>query len=760
MVMKPLKYALIGIAGLAAILAVGMAVVAANFDANRFKAELAGFVKERTQRTLVIDGAIKLAFFPRIGVELGKLSLSEPKGSAEFAAVNSARVSVELLPLLSKQIVVDRIAIDGLRANLTRHKDGGSNFDDLLGAPAAAQTQDPGAPGLRLEVAGIDISNTDLQWKNEANGRQFAIKGLSFKTGKLSNAVPSKFELALHLASRQPALDVQISANGSMSLDPQAGHYRLAGLAASATGTAAGIVLDKLDVQGGMDFRPEATGIDALLVNFSGKLGSEGMEATLGIPKAQIAGQTVRAEKVTLVLRLTRTKGNINATLSVPAMEGAGNAFKAADFALALEGKQGEISFKGSLASPVSGNVEGGRYQLSRLAGNVNLTGPNLPKGAVALRLGGDAALDLARKTAQLNLAAKFDQSNINAKLGLTQFSPPALALDLDIDRLDLDQYLPPQTEQQARSSSEKPIDLSALKAANASGTIKIGALQVSRIKAADINAKFRLANGKLDISPHSARLYQGSTAGALTLDANGNRFALKEDLSAVSIGPLLRDLADKDVLEGRGNLALDLSSSGNSTSALKKALNGTAGVNLKDGAIKGINLAETFRKTKSALGAKSATEQGASKQEKTDFSELSASFVIRNGIAHNDDLTLKSPFLRLSGKGDINIGADSIDYLARATVVSTAGGQGGKELAELKGLTVPVHLSGPYDALKYRVDFGAMAGEAAKEKARDAVTKAIGNKFGAGAGAVKPDSQNADVKDQARKALKGLFGR
>jgi AsmA protein len=757
--MKPLKYALVGAAGLAAILAVGMAVVVANFDANRFKAELAGFVKERTGRTLAIDGAIRLTFFPRIGVELNKLNLSEPKGSAEFAAVNSAKVSVELLPLLSRQIVVDRIAVDGLRAKLTRRKDGGSNFDDLLGAPAvAAQKQDSGAPGLRLEVAGIDISNTDLEWKNEVNGQRFALNGLSFKTGKLSNAVPSKFELALRLASKQPALDVQISASGSMSLDPQSGHYRLADLAASATGSAAGIVLDKLDVQGGMDFQPELTGIDALLVKFSGKLGSEALEANLGIPKAQIARKTVRAEKIALVVKLSRANGNINATLNVPAVEGAGNTFKAAEFALALEGRQGEIGYKGSLASPISGDIEGGRYQLTRLAGNIDLTGQSLPKGAAALKIGGDAAFDLTRKIAQMNLAAKFDQSSINAKLGLTQFSPPVLTLDLGVDKLDLDQYLPPQ--QQARSSSEKPIDLSSLKAANASGTIKIGALQVARIKAGDINAKFRLVNGKLDVSPHSAKLYQGSTAGALMLDANGNRYALQENLSAVSIGPLLRDLADKDALEGRGNLTLDLSSSGNSTSALKKALNGTARVNLKDGAIKGINLAETFRKTKSALGAKGTTEQGASKQEKTDFSELSASFAIRNGIARNDDLMLKSPFLRLSGKGDINIGADSIDYLARATVVSTAGGQGGKDLAELRGLTVPVHLSGPYDALKYRVDFGAMAGEAAKEKARDAVTKAIGNKFGAGTGAANPDNQNADVKDQARKALKGLFGR
>jgi AsmA protein len=401
---------------------------------------------------------------------------------------------------------------------------------------------------------------------------------------------------------------------------------------------------------------------------------------------------------------------------------------------------------------------------LSKLAGNINLAGPNLPKGAVAVSLAGNADIDLAKNKAQLNLAAKFDESNIDAKLGLTQFSPPALAFDLDVDRLNLDQYLAPknaqqaQNGQQAQSAPEAPIDLSALNVVNASGTIKIGTLQVSKIKAADIKAHVRLVNGRLELSPHSAKLYQGSMTGTLTADANGNRFALKETLSAVSIGPLLRDLADKDVLEGRGDLALDLGAAGMSTGALKKALNGSARIKLKNGAVKGINLAETLRKAKSALGAKGAAEQSASTQQQTDFSELSASFVIKNGIAHNDDLSLKSPFLRLSGSGDINIGADSIDYLAKAAVVASATGQGGKDLAQLKGLTVPVRLFGPYAALKYRVDFGAMVGEVAKNKAKDAVTKAIGEKLGIGV--AKPDGQKADVKDQARKALKGLFGR
>jgi AsmA protein len=756
---KPLKILLLCLAGLTVLALIALAVISVNFDPNKFKADITRVVKDKTQRTLSIDGVIKLSYFPKIGVELGKLGLSERNGSQTFASVDSAHVSVDLLPLLSGQIVVDRIIIDGLKANLTRSKDGRNNFDDLLGGPGAkVDRHETAAPAPKLDIAGIEISNASLDWRDDAKKQHFAVKGLQFKTGRLTNATLSKFELAMNLTGDQPKLDLHIRSSGSLAIDPGASHYQLASLAASVTGNAASVVLEKLEVQGAVDLKPDAVAIDALVVKFSGKQSAEGVYASLDIPKMRLAKDTVHAEKISLVVRLTQANGNLNATLTIPGMEGSGHTFKAGDLKLELDGKQGTNTVKGNLASPISGNVEAQRYELGKLAASIVLSGPDLPKGALTMSLGGNAALDIARKTAQVNLAAKIEDSNINAKINLTQFSPPSLAFDLNIDQFNLDKHFPPKTEQQAKREPEKPIDLSALKTLNANGAIKIGSLQVSRIKASNISAQVRLADGRLEMSPHSAQLYQGSVAGALTADANGNRFTLKENLNGVTIGPLLKDLADKDVLEGRGNLSVDVSTAGNSVGALKKALNGAARIELKDGAVKGINLAETLRKAKSALGAKGATEQGASKQDQTDFSELSASFAIRNGIAHNEDLSLKSPFIRLSGNGDINIGSDSIDYLAKAAVVASAGGQGGKELADLKGLTVPVRLSGPYDALKYRIDFGAMVGEVAKEKAKEAVTKAISDKLGIGG--AKPDGQKADPKDQAREALKGLFKR
>jgi AsmA protein len=252
-------------------------------------------------------------------------------------------------------------------------------------------------------------------------------------------------------------------------------------------------------------------------------------------------------------------------------------------------------------------------------------------------------------------------------------------------------------------------------------------------------------AGGKAEIGPHSASLYEGSLAGALTLDGNTNRVALKETLTNIAVGPLLRDFAEQDRLEGRGNVSLDVATGGKTVNAMKSALAGSAKVHLRDGAIKGINVGELLRKARSALGG--SGEGQADAKEKTDFSELSASFAIKNGVAHNEDLELKAPLFRIGGAGDIDIGKSTINYVAKASVVATTQGQGGKELEQLAGLTVPVRLSGPLDGMKYQVDYRAAAGDLAKSRVGGKVKEGI-------------DKRKDQIEDKVRDRLKGLLGR
>src|SRR5260370_15804632 len=186
-------------------------------------------------------------------------------------------------------------------------------------------------------------------------------------------------------------------------------------------------------------------------------------------------------------------------------------------------------------------------------------------------------------------------------------------------------------------------------------------------------NLATRAAGGGVELGPLSASLYQGKLSGVESVNANTNRFSMKAQLGGVAIGPLLRDALNNNLLEGRGDIALDVQTGGASVSAMKKALSGTARLALRDSGLKGVNLGELLRKAKSLRGSNPPAEQGAAPAERTDFTELGASFVIRNGVAHNDDLSAKSPLLRLAGSGDIDIGAHSIDYLINASVVASS---------------------------------------------------------------------------------------
>jgi AsmA protein len=119
---KYLKYSLFGVGGFVLLLAVIIAIIATTFNPNDYKAQIVQFVLEKKQRTLKIEGDIKLAFWPKLGADLGKVSLSEFKNEKEFAAINGAKVFLSILPLLKKELVIDTIRIDGVRANIVRYK--------------------------------------------------------------------------------------------------------------------------------------------------------------------------------------------------------------------------------------------------------------------------------------------------------------------------------------------------------------------------------------------------------------------------------------------------------------------------------------------------------------------------------------------------------------------------------------------------------------------------------------------------------------
>jgi AsmA protein len=78
--------------------------------------------------------------------------------------------------------------------------------------------------------------------------------------------------------------------------------------------------------------------------------------------------------------------------------------------------------------------------------------------------------------------------------------------------------------------------------------------------------------------------------------------------------------------------------------------------------------------------------------------------------VAHSDDLDVKSPLLRIGGAGRFDIGRGTIDYTARATVVAVPPGLDTGDLAALRGVTVPVRLTGPFEAIDWKIEWSSVA--------------------------------------------------
>ncbi|MCB1893422.1 MAG: AsmA family protein [Rhodocyclaceae bacterium] len=733
--MRAVKITAFVLGGLVALLAAVAAFILATFDANKWKGEIAQLVKEKKERSLKIEGDLSLSLFPAIGVRLGKATLSEHKSEQVFAAVDNARISLQLLPLLSKQVVVDTVALDGVKARVVRFKDGRLNIDDLL-------AKDDKEPPARFDIAGVKFVNGELAWRDEKAGQDLILSSLNLETGRLANAASDKFDLSATLVSTKPHLALALKAAGEYRYDLDRKSYGGAKLDVRLTGDLA--EMKSLDMKG-TAAALQLTGaneivLDQLQLTAEGKAAGDAFEARLDAPTLALTAEKASGATVNASVKLAGAQRAVDAKIALSGVEGKSQSLQVGELTLDLDARQGETTVKGRLASTLSANLEKQTVELPVFNGELNVANPQMPMKSVRLPLSGGMRADIDGQTAALHANTQLDESKIAAKLNLTRFSPLALGFDLDIDQLNVDKYLPPKSAETGEKKAETPLDFSALKGLNASGVVKIGQLQVSNVKAANVRLEIKAADGKLDVAPHSASLYDGSLTGALSVNANNNRIALKQSLANVSINPLMKDALDKDVLEGRGNVALDVTSGGTTVAAMKKGLNGTASVNLKDGAIKGINLAKTFRESKALFSGRKDAVQEAKQTEKTDFSELSASFRIAGGVARNDDLSMKSPFIRLGGAGDIDIGEDRVEYLAKASVVNTSGGQGGRELDHLKGLTVPVRVSGPFDKLAYNIEFGGLVAEAAKAKVEAKVKET--------------------VQEKSKGVLKGLFKR
>ncbi|HET9013708.1 MAG TPA: AsmA-like C-terminal region-containing protein, partial [Gemmatimonadaceae bacterium] len=179
----------------------------------------------------------------------------------------------------------------------------------------------------------------------------------------------------------------------------------------------------------------------------------------------------------------------------------------------------------------------------------------------------------------------------------------------------------------------------------------------------------------------------------------------------------LLGNVGGRAAMEGSANGTFDLAAAGATVHQMKRGLGGSVALDVRNGALVGIDLADLIGTASGFLQSRGRQTGALDENKRTPFSQLSASVRIKDGVATNDDLRAKSPQLDIAGSGRMDVVSTELDYALRAQVLPDPANERGA-LRSLVGLTVPVKITGPIEKPSYTVDWAPIAAEVLLKRA------------------------------------------
>lgn len=701
-----LKLAIWGVIILVTLLLVAIVIIVLTFDPNKYKAEIAAAVHNSTGRDLTIQGDLKLSLFPWLGVETGAMNLSNAPGfgSEPFARISGAAIKVQLLSLLKRDVEVDTVTLDGLYLQLMRNAEGKNNWDDFTAqAPKDAETtdrSDTAAPALlAFAIGGVRVQDATVVWDDQQAQRHYELNNFNLHTGPIVPHAPITLALNTELKSATPDLAAQLSVDTEAAFDLATQQLQLKALRLSTSARGKGLpVADiKLDLDA-----------DALL-----KLDEEQYQFNNLQLQTTLQGDALPGKKI---------DANLNGAAVIDLQQQTINLTRLNLAAWNLK-LTGDIAGQDILTTPrFRGHFAIAEFNARELIGRIASTPLNTadPKALGSV----NASLDVKASATDAeisNLLIKLDQTQINGKASIKGFDQPAYRLQLSIDDLDADRYLPPPSPAGAKpvtpaaavSAGAGEVPLEALRNLNAEGELKIAKLKIAKLKVSDIKFDLNAKQGLIRAYPLAARLYKGEYSGDLQLDARGKAIKLSsnESLQGVAIGPLTQDLLEKDVIAGTGNVTIKLTGTGLDPEQLKRTLNGSFGFALDNGRINGVNLIEMIQKD--YLKYIQGLSVDPNQLNQTVFSRFSATAAVTNGMIETKDLLLNSAQLNVKGRGTANLANEQLALRLDAT----SAGQLAKQLGQFKDTVIPIRIEGTFTAPKFATDLDEMFKQKAKAR-------------------------------------------
>lgn len=796
--MKALFRALLAIVGVLALVVVaGVIYVTTFLDPNDLKPRLVKAVKDQAGLELALNGPLDWSFYPRLGVSVEDAEAWLPeqeRDQSPFASFTRAEVGVSFTPLLSGEVEVEGVFLDGLKLALERDAQGRGNWESLLehaataaDSGAADEALPPaksagvaladdttpsvqngaGSMAVNLDIASVQVTNGQIAYQDAASGLDMTLNDVALTSSNVSPDKAFPVELSFVADGREPELQSTVSLDGKVALDLQGGRHVLTGVSLDTT--------TRMPSLGDKD-QSVALDIDTLTLDTDKQLYlADGAELDATLHQAALGDKALP----------------LKATFGAEADLAAGTA----NLENLLLTSGSDLRLSGALkAKDITGDAlsYSGQFKLAPLSPKawmtrVGMEAPQTAKSSALTSLAFSSPFKGDMSQVQLtNLVMALDDTTINGRLG-SSFDASQITFDLDVDALNLDDYLAPAGADEKTASlgealtagviapvyaaegDAELLPVALLKTLGLQGQLDIGTLIASGLEMSKVTAKLSGQPGVQQLDSLTASLYGGSLAANARIDSRKTPLSMSfgEKLTNLDIAPFLKALApeQKDILRGRLTLNGDYTTSTNQIDSIKRNLNGKGNFEIRNGEVLDVNISREMCTAVATLSGKTSSREW---KANTPLERAQGSFTVTNGVISNQDLALAIPGIALDGKGQLNLPTEAFDYNVAARFIEGADDAACEVNPRLIKLRFPVqcqgNLSGEpgewcgFDQKGFQSAAAELAKDEAKRKAGEKVSEKLDEKLDEDTRKKIDDKLGEGASDKLKGAIQGLF--
>lgn len=684
------------------------AYISLVFDPNDYKAQIEQQVYEQTGRTLTINGDLGLSFFPSLAVLIEDVRLQNAPGfkAEHFLTLKQARAEVKVLPLLSKQVEIGVVSLSDVELNLEENASGNNWQFKQASKPAETST-------TTKSTDGEDKHSPQGQGK-KAQIKSLTVDGLQLNNLALNHSAPGSTSRVVvkKLAAGQVGLDTWVPIELLLSLSSNGNEIEL---------------------------------------NLTKQVKVDAQFQNIDIKDAKLIGN-IKTPAISTPIKPELTfAAKVNLQDKVAAVEN----LKLLILGMKLN-SQAQVSFADALNYSATLNVAD--FELVELLKKMGVALPPMKSPNALSRLGLDASVVGSTNAVALTIKSlRVDSTTMSGKVNVNDIVNQVVRANLRGDAVNLDDYMPPAQPASAQTGKAAPpasssaaaleqVPVDQLRKANAMAGLAFDKVIIYGLNLEEVTAEASVVKGLAEVKPKVAKFYGGSYQGHMAYDVRSDtpKVRVNEQLNKVQLQPVIKAFAGEDRLLGTGSVNVAINTQGKTIEDWQKALMGKGNIAFENGALKGLNIPYEIRKVNATLKGEKIPKDD---HQQTDFSSVTASFVIDKGVLTSNDLDMKSPLIRVTGKGKVNVPAQSMDYRLLVGVVGSLEGQGGKELEDLKGLKIPFRIKGPWQKLKYEIELEKLIQDQQKKRIEKSVEKKLEKKLG-----------EDKLKDLNK--LKNLFGK